>query len=55
VIRLVIAEDHAILRSGLKRIFSTEADLRVVGEAENGDQVLECFRTLAFDLLLNAV
>ena len=52
MIRLVIAEDHAIVRSGLQRIFAAEPDLRVVGEAEDGGQVLECFRRLEFDLLL---
>ena len=52
MIRLLIAEDHAILRSGLKRIFSAETDLHVVGEAEDGGQVLKCFRSLEFDLLL---
>lgn len=52
MIRLVIADDHAIVRSGLNKIFSSEATLSVVGEAQNGSQVLECFRTLDFDLLL---
>jgi DNA-binding NarL/FixJ family response regulator len=49
---MVIAEDHAIVRGGLKRIFATESDLKVVGEAVDGGQVLECFRKLEFDLLL---
>jgi DNA-binding NarL/FixJ family response regulator len=52
VIRLLIADEHAIVRSGLNKIFSAEANLSVVGEAENGTQVLERFRTLEFDLLL---
>jgi DNA-binding NarL/FixJ family response regulator len=52
VIRLVIAEDHAIVRSGLKQIFATTTDLRVVGEAVDGSAVLDCFRKLEFDLLL---
>jgi DNA-binding NarL/FixJ family response regulator len=52
VIRLLVADDHAIVRSGLKQILSAEPDFRVVGEAENGGQVLQCFRDIAFDLLL---
>jgi DNA-binding NarL/FixJ family response regulator len=52
VIRLVIAEDHAIVRSGLKQIFATTADVKVVGEAVDGGSVLDCFRQLDFDLLL---
>ncbi len=52
MIRLVIAEDHAIVRSGLKQIFATTADLLVVGEAVDGGAVLACFRQIEFDLLL---
>lgn len=52
MIRLLIAEDHAIVRAGLKQLFSTETDLRVAGEAENGGQVLEALRQHEYDLLL---
>jgi DNA-binding NarL/FixJ family response regulator len=35
-IRVLLADDHRILREGLRRILSDEADIEVVGEAENG-------------------
>lgn len=52
MIRLVIADDHAIVRGGLKQIFALAPDLAVVGEAVNGSEVLECLRGAPFDLLL---
>ena len=52
MIRLVIAEDHAIVRSGLKQIFALVPDLKVVGEAVNGSQVLDLLQLEPFDLLL---
>jgi len=41
MIRVVIADDQALVRSGLKMILGTEKDIDVVGEAANGRQVLE--------------
>lgn len=52
MIRLVIADDHAIVRGGLKQIFALMPDLEVVGEAVNGSEVLEYLRHEPFDLLL---
>lgn len=52
MIRLVIADDHAIVRGGLKQIFAMSPDLKVVGESVNGSEVLECLRQEHFDLLL---
>jgi len=52
MIRLVIADDHAIMRGGLKRIFALAPDLTVVGEAINGSEVLERLRQDSFNLLL---
>jgi DNA-binding NarL/FixJ family response regulator len=52
MIRLLIADDHAIVRSGLKQIFALAPDLAVVGEAVNGAEVLDQLRRDAFDLLL---
>ena len=52
MIRLVIADDHAIVRGGLKQIFALVPDLDVVGEAVNGSEVLACLRLAPFDLLL---
>lgn len=52
MIRLVIADDHAIVRGGLKQIFALVPDFDVVGEAVNGSEVLDCLRLQPFDLLL---
>jgi DNA-binding NarL/FixJ family response regulator len=52
MIRLVIADDHAIVRSGLKQVFALAPDLQVVGEAVDGSAVLACLRECEFDLLL---
>ena len=52
MIKLLIADDHAIVRDGLKQIFSHESDLKVMGEAADGRQVLDCLRKDSFDLLL---
>jgi len=39
-IRVVIADDHALVRDGLKRILQDNNDIQVVGEAEDGNQAL---------------
>ena len=52
MIRLVIADDHAIVRGGLKQIFALVPDFEVVGEAVDGNEVLERLRHDPFDLLL---
>lgn len=52
MIRLVITEDHAIVRSGLKQLFALQPDIRVVGEAANGDELLTLARNTEMDLLL---
>lgn len=41
VIKVVIADDHDLIRQGLKRIISFEDDLMVVGDAENGEDALK--------------
>lgn len=52
MIRIVIADDHAIVREGLKQVLSAAQDLTVVGEAQDGFEVLARVRQLDFDLLL---
>ncbi len=51
-IRIVIADDHPILRDGLRRVLSLEDDLEVVGEAADGRQVLDMIHELQPDVLL---
>jgi DNA-binding NarL/FixJ family response regulator len=52
MIRIVVADDHTIVREGLKGLLSAAGDMEVVGEAQNGFETLERVRTLEFDLLL---
>ena len=51
-VRIVLADDHAIVREGLKRIVSDVADFSVAGEAADGTQVMQIVRSLEFDVLL---
>lgn len=52
MIRIIIADDHTIVREGLKQLLSAAADFNVVGEAANGHEVLARVREIAFDVLL---
>jgi DNA-binding NarL/FixJ family response regulator len=52
MIRIVLADDHTIVREGLKQLLAAAGDLEVVGEAEDGFAVIERVRALDFDLLL---
>lgn len=52
MIRIVMADDHAIVREGLKRIVGDVAGLQVVGEAADGNEVMQRVRELEFDVLV---
>jgi len=52
MIRIVIADDHAIVREGLKRIVSEAQDMHVMGEAADGTEVMERVRELECDVLV---
>ena len=50
--RIVLADDHTILRDGIRALLSAEADLEVVGEASNGTEVLAILETIPVDVVL---
>ncbi|MFZ5580564.1 MAG: response regulator [Pseudomonadota bacterium] len=52
MIRLMIADDHTLMREGLKQLFNLMDDIEVAGEAVNGAQVLERLRQGDIDVLL---
>ena len=52
MIKILIADDHAIVREGLKQIVSETADITVKGEAINGQEVLELIRANDWDVVL---
>jgi DNA-binding NarL/FixJ family response regulator len=51
-VRIIIADDHAIFRKGLKSLLDAEPGFQVVGEAENGDEAVLLARSLVPDVLL---
>lgn len=51
-IRILIADDHALLREGVATLLSAETDMKVVGEASNGEEAVEKFRTHHPDVTL---
>ncbi|MHB8683239.1 MAG: response regulator transcription factor [Dehalococcoidia bacterium] len=51
-IRLIIAEDHAVVREGTRQLLEREEDLEVVGEAANGAEAVSLVATLAPDLVI---
>jgi two-component system response regulator NreC len=50
--RIVIAEDHTILREGLRALLASAPDLKIIGEAENGRDAIQCAETMEPDLIL---
>ncbi|MBA3611306.1 MAG: response regulator transcription factor, partial [Rubrobacter sp.] len=51
-IRLLVADDHPMLREGLVAVLATQPDFDVVGEASNGEEVVRLARSLAPDVIL---
>ena len=52
MIRVVIADDHPIVRAGLKQIIADAPDIQVSGEAANGAELLDRIRQETFDVVL---
>jgi two-component system, NarL family, response regulator NreC len=51
-VRILLADDHTILRSGLKALLSMEPDMEVVGEASNGREAVQLASTLKPDVIV---
>ena len=52
MIRVVIADDHTIVRDGLRHLLAAAGDIDVLAEARDGLEVMEHVRSVAFDVLL---
>src|SRR5258707_7969397 len=51
-IRVLLADDHDILRQGLKLLLGLQPDMQVVGEARTGQEALELAHTLSPDVVV---
>ncbi|GAA4013490.1 response regulator transcription factor [Hymenobacter fastidiosus] len=52
MIRLILTDDHTILREGIRALLGGEADLQVVGEAADGEALLDLLATTPADVVL---
>ncbi len=50
--RIILADDHKIFRAGLKSLIDKESGLKVVGQAENGEDLLFLLRKVSADLVV---
>lgn len=50
--RILVADDHPLLRSGLRQVLAHEPDLLVAGEAEDSEQVLQCVEQEPWDIVI---
>ena len=51
-IKIVIADDHSMIREGLKQLLELDGDIQVIGEAGNGEECLEVINELHPDVVL---
>lgn len=51
-IRILLADDHAVLRSGLRALLSLEPDLQVIGEASTGAEAVDLAQRLRPDIIV---
>jgi two-component system nitrate/nitrite response regulator NarL len=52
MIRVIIADDHSVVREGIRQILSNEPDMEVVGEAVDGMEALEMVRMMRPDVIV---
>ncbi|MEN6567619.1 MAG: response regulator transcription factor [Veillonellales bacterium] len=51
-LRIFLADDHSVLRAGLKLLLNNEADFEVTGEAANGEEILKLLEERSADILI---
>ena len=53
-LRILLADDHKMVREGLRLLIDSQPDMRVVGEAANGREVVQLARELKPDVVVMA-
>ena len=51
-VRVLVADDHSMVRQGLQMFFDDDPEVTIVGEARNGEEALEMARELRADVVL---
>lgn len=51
-IRILVADDHSVVRKGIRMLLEDEADMQIVGEASDGDEAIELLSDIEPDVLL---
>jgi two-component system invasion response regulator UvrY len=51
-IRVLLADDHAVVREGYRALLQSQADIQVVAEAQDGDEAYRCYREFAPDVVV---
>lgn len=51
-VKILLADDHAVLRAGLRALLNAESDMEVIGEAADGEEVLQTVKNLQPDIVL---
>ena len=52
IIRVFLCDDHALFRQGIKKLLELEKDIRIVGEANNGQEMLDMLKKTGPDIIL---
>ena len=52
ILKIIIADDHSMIRAGLKQLLELDGDIQVIGEAGNGVECLELLKTVTPDVVL---
>jgi len=50
--KIFIADDHKIIREGLRALIEKQKDIEIVGEAENGEEVVKMAKTISPDIII---
>ena len=51
-VRILLADDHEVVRQGLRTILKARPDWQIIGEAENGQEAIDCVRDLRPDVVI---